>query len=67
MLKTLINLKKSLEAAQEMHRIKENKEIWDNGTSIYEWPDRAICETMHNFTNCMNYFGKKQEALIYAV
>ena len=67
MLKTLVDLKETLGAAQEMHKIKDQIDLWDLGTAVIDWPERAICETMHNFTNVINYFGKREEALIYAV
>ena len=50
-----------------MHKIKDQIDLWDLGTAVIDWPERAICETMHNFTNIMNYFGKREESLIYAV
>ena len=67
MLKTLVDLKETLDAAQEMHKIKEQGDLWDLGIGVIDWSERAICETMLNFTNVMNYFGKREEALIYAV
>ena len=67
-LKTLVDLKETLGAAQEMHKVKDQSlDLWDQGNAVTQWPERAIAETMHNFTNVMNYFNKREEALIYAV
>lgn len=67
MVKSLIYLKKALNSVQDLHILSEISDQWEFGLSIYTWPDRGISETLHNMTNCIIYFDKKQEALIYAV
>ena len=62
---SLIYLRRALVVAQNLHRVEDTETPKSWGS--FQWPQRAVAETMHHLASCLLFKSQIEEALEYAV